>query len=191
MKKAEVDEYELPCGEKFFTRSSEGYAHGICVAVKEGEYYNYGNERCEKCTLGCAHKHTVSCYDEETRKIQPKDIVTCVGYAKDYLEKKDRETISELDIDDVGKYAIEIIIQQGEFRSIVYTEGRSHNVGLLSLIDSGRLMTLFGKDYDKDLGMYSLWMTSTKTGESTTVEFEHIDDIIAGIVSVRFLERKE
>lgn len=191
MKEVEVGEYELPCGEKFFTYSSVGYAHGICIAVKEGEHYNYNNECCKKCTLGCAHKHTISCYDEETRKIQPKDIVTCVGYAKDYLEKKDRETISELDTDDVGKYVIEIIIQQGEFRSIVYTQGCSHNVGLLSLIDSGSLMTLFGKDYDEDLGMYSLWMTSTKTGESTTVEFEHIDDIIAGIVSVRFLEQEK
>lgn len=188
MRKKYITEYALPCGKTFQTKIDVGYAHGICVGAKKGDSYEYSNEDCEKCTLGCAHNHTISVLDEETRQLRNQQVVTCVGYTQKYLERKDRETVKELDTTDVGKYIIELIIQRDEYRAVLYLEGKSKNVCLLNLVDETAFEGIFKKYYDKEMEACVIWMTSLETGESAEIDFERPYEIMTAVVSARFIE---
>ena len=184
-----ITKYTVPCGLTFEMKYDVGFAHGIRVgAEKDGEYV-YSNNDCKNCTLGCSYNGIISTFNEKTREIQNRKVIHCVGYSDEYLKRKDSETVKELDATDIGKYIIELIIQQGDYRALLYLKGKAKSVGLLDLVNTTYLEDFFKKYYDKGMEAYSLWMTSMKTGQSQQIEFESLDEIVAGIVSVRFIGR--
>ena len=192
----EKHEYVFPCGRNVLLNVDTGHAFGMGVSKKDADKDETtrqwgGFEQCRECTLDCKKTRTANCYNKEHHTSKMMEVVSCVGYSKEYLENKGKETVTYLDTDDVGEYVIELIIQNEDYRTVRYLKGKSRNCGLLALIDDTILEQAFEKDYDKETNEYSLWMTNVRTGQTNTIEYDGIDEILDKIVSVRFLQINE
>ena len=190
-----VYEYTFPCGETIKLKANTGFAYGLRVSQKaykadENTRQYYGFKSCKDCVLDCKKKGIVDYYNKDTNNIDKYEDTICMAYSKEYLNNKDKPTVTYLDIDDVGEYLIEIVIQDETYRAIRYVKGKSNNCGLMDLVDRDSCEDIFRKDYCKDIDMYSIWMTDILTGSTDTIEFESIDDIVSKIVSVRFVNTK-
>ena len=103
--------------------------------------------------------------------------------------KLEKEILKFHDTEDMGNYTIEVVLRKEDFSAIYYLKGKNKNMNILSLVETELPKAVkkykTKEDYET---YYSLWMTNLETGETTTIDFDNIDEIIDSIVSMRFVE---
>ena len=183
--------YIFPCeGKSLETKKDVGFALGVNIAELKGKDVDYGkNHDCKTCELNCQKDCVVEVFDNETRKIKKKYFKSCIAYSPEFLDTKEKEILKFHDTEDMGKYTIEVVLRKEDFSAVYYIKGKNKNMNILSLVETGLPEVVkkykIKEDYEN---YYSLWMTNLETGETTTIDFDNVDEIIDSIVSMRFVE---
>ena len=187
-------DYIFPCGEKITTKTDAGYAYGLLVGQKDKDADEstrvWCDEGCKQCKRNCVIQRTASYMNRDTHKESVKSDLVCLAYSQEYLDNKDRPTVSYLDDYPEGEYVIEITLQAGEYRTVYYKRGLTCGCGLLDLVDEDSLEEFFADNYNEDLDGYYIWMTDDE-GRTIDIEFDSINEIVNSVTSVRLIELKD
>ena len=188
-------DYIFPCGEKVTTKTDAGHAYGLLVAQKDvGANEStrvWAGNKCKECKLGCTIERRAKYLNRETHKESSKSDFICLGYSQEYLDNKNKPTVSYLDNEHPeGDYVIELTLQAGEYRTVRYMHGITRGCGLLDLVDESALEEFFDEYCNGELGGYNIWMISDE-GRVWEIEFDSLRDVINSIASVRLIELNE
>ena len=195
-------EYFFPCKEKIILNGDAGHAVGMAIAQNgvptSNVDYSWNGEKCKNCTLNCKKDIVSAIYSPPSDyeiKSRPdsvlNDVITtiCVCYSKEYLENKDKKTVSYLDIGGkLGNYCIEMIVQYEEYQHIFYLDGETEGCALIDFVNEHLCESMFDEFYDEDIDKYCLYMIDNETGKTKMVEFSAFTDIITQITSIRYIK---
>ena len=175
--------YYFPCNDKITLNGDAGHALGIIIAengvTTNNVEFSLNGEKCKKCTLNCK------------KDVLETDVTHtfCACYSKEYLSNKDKETITYLnDGGKLGRYCIEVIIQYEDYRHVLYMEGETEGCALMDFVNEHLCESMFDELYDEETEKYCLYMINIKTYKTRMFEFDSFTDILAQIVSIRYIE---